>query len=77
MAMAAAIWPELVLDAPHCYCFTCIREPVTYGQVVIDDRRVRDVPDYAGRDEPCNAWVVRAMDYAGFKRRLTQVLAGG
>lgn len=74
VAMAAAIWPELVLDAPHCYCYTCTKEAQAYGQVIIDDRRLRAITDYEGITEPPNALVVRTMDYKGYKQRLAELL---
>lgn len=73
IAMAAVVWPELVLDAPLCYCYTCVKEEMTYGQVIVDDGSVRASGlAYCGC-EP-NATVVRSMDFAGFKRRLHELL---
>ncbi|MCL2367853.1 MAG: nucleoside hydrolase [Oscillospiraceae bacterium] len=74
VAMAAAIWPELVLDAPACYCYTCTTEPMTYGQVIINEHQERALFPYPGSGEPPNATVVREMDYQGFKRKLTELL---
>ena len=74
VAMAAAIWPELVLEAPMCYCYTCTKEATAYGQVIIDDRRPRAIRDYEGSAEPLNAAVVKTMDYKGYKQRLAELL---
>ena len=59
-AMAVALSPEVVLEAPNCACHTCLHEEAAYGQVIIDDGS----PFSAGRAGAFapNAAVIRAVD---------------
>ena len=73
VAMAVALWDDIVIDAPRCYCETCIIEKAFYGQVAI-------YPE--GRDDflseydliSKNATVVRKIDIAKYKNRLLDTL---
>ncbi len=73
-AMAAAIWPETVLEEHECNCFVCTANDPTYGQVVIDYHKFDAVDrDKLGKREP-NATVVKLMDTKLFKNKLRECL---
>jgi purine nucleosidase len=65
-AVAAAIYPELILEAVEAYASVEVREGSTYGQVLVD------VQGLLGR--PPNATFCRSLDGAAFKRRLFEAV---
>ncbi len=75
VAVAAAIWDDVVLEAPDCYCFCCTSEPHTYGQVVVYEKG--RVYSYGVDDKDCNCRVVKRMDMAKMKRRMIDLLVKG
>lgn len=58
VAMAAAIWPELMLETSPCRASVCIQDGDAYGQVLLE------------QDGPPNVQVCRAFDAKGYKQRL-------
>ncbi len=74
VAMAVALWPELVVDAPFCTCHTCTKDDYTYGQVIVDEHNVLAISAYPGSADASNATVIKTMDYSGFKRKLADLL---
>lgn len=74
VAMAVAIWNDIVLDAPKCYCETSLIEKAFYGQVAVypDDRKefLTEHDSY-----PKNATVIRKIDTKKYKDKLLKVLS--
>jgi purine nucleosidase len=68
-ALAAAIYPEIVLEAVEAYTSVEVREGSTYGQVTIDAQGLLGVPP--------NLSLVRRLDGAAFKRRLFEAARRG
>ncbi len=73
VAMAVALWDDIVLDAPLCYCETCLTEKAFYGQVAVyPEGRDEFLNEYDSR--PKNATVVRKIDIGEYKERLMSTL---
>jgi len=73
VAMAAALWPDIVLDAPRCYCETCLMEKAFYGQVAVyPEDRDEFLNEYDAL--PKNAVVIRKIDAAKYKMKLIRTL---
>jgi len=75
VAMAAALWPEMVKEKVEAYCYCCTKEEPAYGQVIIFDVSV-SMP-IAFQVPPANASVVRTIDTEMFRSRLKQALITG
>lgn len=58
VALAAAIWPELMLETASCRASVCTQDGDAYGQVALE------------QDGPPNVQVCRDLDAKGYKRRL-------
>lgn len=58
VAVAAAIWPDLMLEVLPRRLEVCTREAASYGQVIVEE------------DGVANARVCRLLDAAGYKQRL-------
>lgn len=74
VAVAVALWDDVVLERVDRYCWCCTEEWHTYGQVILYDVEDEDVQQYCGITET-NAEVIRNIDYALFKQRLEAVLS--
>ncbi|WP_251860009.1 nucleoside hydrolase [Clostridium sp. Marseille-Q2269] len=72
-AMAVALWKDIVLEGPKCYCYVCTKEPATYGQVIIDDGSFDDATNIFIHNEP-NAVVCKSLNKNIFKRRMLELL---
>lgn len=73
VAMAVVLWDNIVLDAPRCYCETCIAEKAFYGQVAVypeDRNEFLNEYDFIAK----NTTVVRKIDVAKYKERLMATL---
>lgn len=73
VAMGVVLWPEIVLDSVECFCKTCIIDPYTYGQVIIDDGGVLAVSDGFINEEP-NAVMCKSIDNETFKSKMFNLL---
>lgn len=71
VAMAAALWPELVLDKRRCYCYCHTNDDRCYGQVIVYDSQAELV---VHSDEEPNADVVAAIDSERYKQKLEEVI---
>ena len=73
VAMAAALWPGVVLKTVPCHAFCATKEEETYGQVIFyrEDRVYEAMPDVSrlGRVE-----VVERIDEALFREKLLALL---
>ena len=74
VAAAIALWGDVVLDAWDCYCYTCTKEDPAYGQVIPFNPKACHTTETAYESVPCNACVVREIDYTLFKKRLIEML---
>lgn len=75
IAMAVALWPEVVKEAVQCYCYTCTKEEMLYGQVVPykkDELTIKSRFDY----EEENAVVIKAMNTRILKDKIMSILLG-
>lgn len=73
IAMAVALWPEIVIEAPSCYCYTCTKEEMLYGQVVPyikDELTIKSRFDY----EAENAVVIKKINTKLLKEKMMNVL---
>ncbi|HYE82173.1 MAG TPA: nucleoside hydrolase [Clostridia bacterium] len=73
VAMGVALWPETVLEARECFCYTCTIEEAAYGQVIINDGRKLAISDRFAGNTP-NAVVSKTLDSKLFKSRLLELL---
>lgn len=73
VAMGVVLWPEIVTDSVECFSKTCIMDPITYGQVIIDDGAVLAVSDGFTVQKP-NSTVCKAIDNQAFKTKMFQSL---
>ena len=72
VAMAVAIWPEIVKEEITAHCYCCTKETATYGQVIIYDFSKPfsvkyDIPETFTK-------VVKAIDPHLFKERFKKTL---
>ena len=72
VAMGAALWDDIVLDRVDVYAYCCTTEPHTYGQVILYDRN--DVLAIEQTIPPDNATVIRSIDHALFKQRMSALI---
>ncbi len=72
VAMAVALWEDLVKDSLTTCCRCCYKEDASYGQVVIYDPALALSGE--GNDGAPNATVVRTIDGAKFKKRFLEAL---
>ncbi|MDW7668821.1 MAG: nucleoside hydrolase [Bacillota bacterium] len=72
VSMAVLLWEDIVLEAPECYCYTCIKEEATYGQVIIHDWEFTNWPGFD--DNKPNAKVIKKIDHKKFKEKLIEIL---
>lgn len=73
VAMAAALWDDIVLERIQVHAYCCTGEAATYGQVIFYNRN-----DHLAIElniPPDNAEVVRKIDAARYKQRLMETLA--
>lgn len=73
VAMAAALWDDIVLDAPRCFCRTSLTDKAVYGQVAVypEDRK-----EFLNEFDslPKNAVVIRKINASEYKSRLLRTL---
>ena len=74
VAMGVALWPDIVKEDVYAYCYCCTKEEPAYGQVIIFDVNQPLSIDY--EIPAANATVIRTIDYAEFKKRFKNALAG-
>ncbi len=74
-AVAAAIWEDVVLEAPECFCYCCTKDERTYGQVIVYEKDC--VYSFGKANEECNCRVVKKMDLYKMKRRIMELLIKG
>lgn len=68
VAVAVALWSDIVTEVVPAHCFTCITEEETYGQVIID------TGNYGNESKKFNASVVKSIDIKKYKNKLIQLL---
>ncbi|WP_352399118.1 nucleoside hydrolase [Anaerotignum sp.] len=73
IAMGVALWPDILLESVSCFCHTCIMDPFTYGQVIINDKQLCSIQD-AHWNKKGNATLCKKIDTKAFKSKLFQVL---
>ncbi len=72
VAMGVALWDEIVLDCIDVYAYCCTTEPHTYGQVILYNKN--DVLAIEQTIPPDNATVIRSIDHALFKQRMSALI---
>lgn len=73
VTMGVVLWPEIVLEAKPCYCYTCTIEEAAYGQVIINDGSKLAISDGFAGHIP-NAIVCKALDNHLFKSKMLEIL---
>ncbi len=75
LAVAAAIWPDYVLETVPCYGVACVDDNAAYGQVILyrEDAVYESLPEVGGY----NLEVVSAIDAPLYKERFMEVMTGG
>lgn len=73
VAMAAFLWPDVVLEKKSCYAYVCYKEPETYGQVILNDGRKLAIQERMWDKEP-NVEVCTKFDNKKMKERLMKLL---
>lgn len=68
VAMAAALWDDVVIEAVEAHCYTCTQEEAAYGQVIVDTGR------FGNETKPFNARVIKTIDASKYKERLIESL---
>ncbi len=68
VAMAAAIWPEVIVEEITAHCYCCTKEVPSYGQVIIYDVNKPFSVKY--NIPETNTKVIKAIDPFAFKDRL-------
>jgi purine nucleosidase len=71
--MGVVLWPEIVSDSAECFCKTCIIDPVSYGQVIIDDGSVLAISDDFIK-HATNATVCKSIHNKAFKSKMFDLL---
>lgn len=70
VAMAVALWDDLVIEEVSAYCFCCTKEEETYGQVIVYAPGAYSVdvkiPNH-------NAVVIKTINHQLFKNRLKEI----
>lgn len=72
VAMAVALWDDIVLDRTTAYCHCCTKEERAYGQVIIYPKGEVFSMDY--EIPPDNAVVIKKIDVSAYKERLMALL---
>jgi len=75
VAMGVALWPALVTESVHAYCYCCTKEEPAYGQVIIYDTSAPLSIDY--KIPPANADVIRRIDSGLFIQNFKSALIRG
>ncbi len=73
VAIAVALWDDIVLQKAECNCYCCITEKATYGQVIIADSNIK----YEAADtdyDNINATVIKEIDTKLFKEKMLALL---
>lgn len=73
VAMGVVLWPEIILEAKECYCYTCTIEEAAYGQVIINDGSKLAISDGFAGHLP-NSIVCKALDNKLFKSKMLELL---
>jgi purine nucleosidase len=68
VAMAVALWEDVVIEAVDAHCYTCTQEEPVYGQVIVDTGR------FGNATKPFNAKVVKTIDPQKYKGHLIEIL---
>lgn len=71
VAMAVAMYPEVVIEEKNCFCHTVTKEPYAYGQVIVDDFSIVNVNETFSSHK-ANAKVVKKLDNKLFKKFLME-----
>lgn len=74
VAVGVALWPDIVTDSRHCYCYCHIQDDRCYGQVIVYDPSGELV--IGCPDDPANADVIAGIDTVLYKQRLEELLTG-
>ncbi|QEN05698.1 nucleoside hydrolase [Thiospirochaeta perfilievii] len=68
VAMAVALWDDIVIEKVEAHCHTCIKEEAAYGQVIVDTGK------FGNKTEDFNAVVIKSIDADLYKKRLIKLL---
>ncbi len=74
VAMAVALWEDIVLDKRSCNCYCCTLEKQAYGQVIVADSSVAYEAHGMGY-ESVNATVIKTIDAKLFKDKMCALLS--
>lgn len=68
LAMAVALWEDIVVESVPAHCYTCTIEEPAYGQVIVD------TGFFGNKTKAFNAQVIRRIDSAKYKARVIDLL---
>ena len=72
VAMAAALYEDVITEKINAYCYCCTKEEATYGQVIIYDISKPYTSNYS--IPKTNTTVIKAIDVNKFKAYLKEAL---
>ena len=73
VAMAIALWPNVIAEQLPCHCYVCTIEEPAYGQVILDYGQNPPTSHVLSTNAP-NAMVVKTIQNTLFKEKLLQAL---
>lgn len=68
VAMAVALWDDIIIDSTPAHCYTCTLEEPSYGQVIVDTGK------FGNKTKPFNAVVIKSINIKLYKERLMKLL---
>lgn len=68
IAMATALWDDIITESVEAHCYTCTKEEPAYGQVIVDPGC------YGNETKAFNADIVKSFDIKLYKERLIKLL---
>jgi len=74
LAMAVLLWDDIVIESVKSFSYTCTKEDITYGQVVIHPEGSEVIQTHKKFIEPSNTIVCRTIDSRLFKQRMIDLL---
>lgn len=68
IAMAAALWDDIIDEAVEAHCYTCTKEEPAYGQVIVDPGT------FGNETKAFNAKVIKSINVPVYKKKLIEAL---
>lgn len=68
IAVAVALWDDIITEGIEAHCYTCTKEEAAYGQVIVDPG------SYGNTTKAFNARVIKSIDIRTYKDRLIALL---